>query len=130
MQAMNNRRRHNCLTVFKAVLFLAVTLSLTGCIRSRVVITSEPSEAEVIWRGKPYGATPIEIPFIWYWSYDFVLEKPGFRSQAVEERFRTPPWFLMPVDLLMEIIPVPFYDTRNRHYVLQSEDIGRGTMLP
>jgi hypothetical protein len=113
-----------------AFLLLAFSINLAGCIRSRVVITSEPSEAEVIWRGKPYGATPIEIPFIWYWHYDFVLEKPGFHSLSVEERFRAPPWFLMPVDLFMEIIPVPFNDTRNRHYVLGREDTSGGTMLP
>lgn len=92
---------------------------LTGCIRSRVNITSDPPGAEVLWRGQPYGATPITIPFIWYWHYDFTLEKPGYKRLEVMERFRTPPWFLMPLDLVMEAIPVPIPDTRNRHYVLE-----------
>lgn len=93
--------------------------SLTGCIRSRVILTSEPSGAEVIWRGQPYGATPVTIPFIWYWYYDIALEKPGYKRLEATERFRTPPWFLMPLDVFMEIIPVPIPDTRERHYVLQ-----------
>ena len=40
----------------------------------------------------------------------------------VVERFRTPPWFLMPLDLLMEVIPVPIPDNRYRHYVLEPKE--------
>ena len=100
-------------------LMLFVCCAASGCIRSRVHLTSEPAGAEVIWRGDPYGATPITIPFIWYWHYDFALEKPGYEKMEVVERFRTPPWFLMPLDLLMEVIPVPIPDNRYRHYVLE-----------
>jgi len=97
---------------------LAAPAALTGCIRSRVFITSEPPGAEVLWRGEPYGATPIEIPYLWYWHYDYALEKPGYERIDVVDRFRTPPWFLMPVDLFMEMLPIPIHDTRERHFVL------------
>ncbi len=95
-----------------------MSLSLGGCIRSRVTITSKPAHAEVIWRGEPRGATPITIPFIWYWHYDFVIEKQGFERVEVIEKFRSPPWFLLPLDFFMEIIPIPIPDRRERHYVL------------
>lgn len=101
------------------LLFAAGLLLATGCIRPRVIITSEPSGAEVIWRGKPYAATPVTIPFIWYWYYDFSLEKPGYKRLDVMERFRTPPWFEAPLDLVMEMIPFPFTDTREKHYVME-----------
>lgn len=91
----------------------------TGCIRSRVVITSEPSGAEVIWRDEFRGQTPIEIPIKWYWYYDYTLEKEGYEPVVVLERIRTMPWFLMPLDLFAEMIPVPIPDTRRRHYVLE-----------
>jgi hypothetical protein len=84
-----------------------------------VEITSEPSGAEVVWRGEPYGATPITIPFIWYWHYDVALEKPGYQRLEADEHFRTPPWFALPLDLLMEAVPVPIGDTRHRHYALK-----------
>ena len=100
-------------------LLLGVCLLLGGCIRSRVQITSEPNGAEVIWRGQPYGATPVTIPFIWYWYYDFALEKPGYHRTEVFERFRTPPWFLIPMDLFVELLPIPIHDTRHRHYELE-----------
>ena len=97
-------------------------LSLSGCIRSRVVITSEPPQAEVVWRGEHRGVTPITIPFIWYWYQDFTLEKEGYEKMEVVERLRTPPWFLMPLDLFMEIVPIPIRDERERHYVLKKKE--------
>jgi hypothetical protein len=100
------------------LLALASAGALSGCIRSRVTISSEPAGAEVIWRGQPYGATPVTIPIIWYWYYDFALEKPGYQRLEVTERFRTPPWFLMPLDLVMELVPIPISDTRERNYPL------------
>lgn len=102
------------------VLALALALA-TGCIRSRVRITSEPNGAEVLWRGQPRGVTPITIPFIWYWYYDLALEKPGYQRLKTTERFRTPPWLLFPTDLLAEMLPLPIPDTRHRHYTLEPE---------
>ncbi|MCE5231519.1 PEGA domain-containing protein [bacterium] len=103
-----------------ALLLSAVAILGAGCIRSRVVIHSEPEGAEVIWRGKPYGATPVTIPFIWYWHYDYSIEKPGYKRINIDDDyFRTPPWFLMPTDLIMELIPIPIPDTRTRTYVLE-----------
>jgi hypothetical protein len=103
-------------------LFLAAAGALlaSGCIRSRVTITSEPTGAEVIWRGQPYAATPVTIPFVWYWYYDFSLEKPGYKRLDVLERFRTPNWALLPLDLVMEILPIPIPDDRVRKpYILE-----------
>lgn len=103
-----------------ALTLLAGASFLTGCIRSRVHITSEPSGAEVIWRGKPYGATPVTIPYVWYWHYDVTVQKPGYEPVHAMERFRTPPWFVMPLDLFMEILPIPIPDNRYRHYELDA----------
>lgn len=101
------------------LLLAAGVLLATGCIRPRVIITSEPSGAELIWRGKPYAATPVTIPIIWYWYYDFSLEKPGYKRLDVIERFRTPPWFVMPLDLFMEVLPIPIPDDRKYTYTLE-----------
>ncbi len=102
-----------------ALILVAAAALAAGCIRSRVVIHSDPEGAEVIWRGKPVGATPITIPIIWYWYYDYSIEKPGFQRIDKLERFRTPPWFLIPTDLLMEVVPIPIHDTRTRNFMLE-----------
>jgi hypothetical protein len=113
------------------VAMLALAGLLAGCanggIRSRVQITSEPSGAEVIWRGQSRGATPIMIPFTWYWHYDVAVVKPGYKRIEVDEHFRTPPWFLMPLDLFAEMIPIPIHDTRYRHYVLEPQQTAEET---
>ncbi len=94
----------------------------SGCIRSRVTITSEPAQAEVFFHGRPRGLTPIDIPYIWYWHHDIVVEKEGYERFETIERFRTPPWFLMPFDLFAELIPLPIPDHRYRHYVLKKAE--------
>jgi hypothetical protein len=47
------------------------------------------------------------------------LEKPGYKRLEATEHFRTPPWFLMPLDLFLEVLPIPLHDTRHRRYVLE-----------
>ena len=63
-----------------------------------------------------------EIPFIWYWHHDVVLEKPGYERHEALEQFRTPPWFVFPLDLFAELAPFPISDTRERHYVLTPKE--------
>ncbi len=102
-------------------LFLAAALGfaiLPGCIRSRAVITSEPSGADVTMNGMYRGRTPVTIPFGWYWHYDFTLGKEGYQKLEARERFHAPVWCWIPMDLVMEIIPLNFYDTKRRNYVL------------
>jgi hypothetical protein len=106
-------------TVAAYVTAVLIGVLAAGCIRSRILITSQPSGAEVYWHGEPYGTTPVNIPFAWYWHHDIALEKPGYNRLETIERLRTPPWFLMPTDLVMELIPVPIPDQRQRHYVLE-----------
>lgn len=107
--------------IARLTLMLTFATLLTGCIRSRVLITSDPPEAEVTWLGEPRGVTPIEIPFIWYWYYDIEIEKEGYEPLETVERFSTPPWLIMPLDLLAELAPFPIRDKRKRHYVLEKE---------
>jgi hypothetical protein len=97
---------------------LVVLLLSTSCIRSRVVITSDPPGADVTFNKMPRGRTPVTIPIIWYWYYDIKLEKPGYEPLATTERFHAPIWFYIPLDLVMEAIPIPIYDTKKRHYAL------------
>lgn len=104
--------------LFALVAAITVLALLTGCIRSRVVITSEPPNAKVTFQKQERGETPLEIPFIWYWYYDVKLEKPGYQTLEKVEYLPAPPWFVMPLDFLLELMPFPIRDTHPRHYVL------------
>ncbi|HPB32324.1 MAG TPA: PEGA domain-containing protein [Candidatus Sumerlaeota bacterium] len=100
------------------ILALLALLVFSGCIRSRVVVTSEPNNADIRMNEVYRGRTPITIPFTWYWFYDFEVSKPGFDPMKSRERFRTPFWFYMPLDLFCEAMPFNIYDTKRLHYTL------------
>ena len=52
------------------------------------------------------GRTPVEVPFTWYWFYDFKAEKEGCKATVQRERFKAPVYLWPPMDLLMEAIPL------------------------
>jgi hypothetical protein len=106
----------------RILLGAAVSLLLlptTACIRSRVIIESEPPGATVKFHREVRGETPVTIPFIWYWYYEVELEKEGYEPVRTVERFRCPPWFIFPLDGIMELMPFPITDTRKRTYQLK-----------
>ena len=110
--------------------FLAVVLGFdTGCIRSRLEITSEPPGADVRVERIDRGTTPASVDFIWYWHYEIELRKDGYELVRAVEHLRTPPWFIFPLDLLAELMPFDIPDVRKRHYVLPplaANDEGEG----
>ena len=75
----------NLLLIIGLLLLIVAT---SGCIRSRVIITSNPSDADVTFNRAYRGRTPIEIPIIWYWFYEVKLEKEGHEPLETQERFR------------------------------------------
>ena len=102
-----------------AVGVTALTVALgSGCIRSRLHIDSTPQGAIVTINNQPFGKTPLQTPFIWYWYYDIKVEKAGYETVEDEQYLRTPPWAYFPLDLLAEAAPFPIPDNRYVHYDL------------
>lgn len=102
-----------------SIIALASLLPLGGCIRSKVVVTSDPPGAVVRMNGRNLGTTPVTRPFAWYWFYDFEAQKEGFETSTVRKRF-SPPFYLMPgPDFFMELIPINIHDTKRVHLVLE-----------
>jgi len=100
-------------------LSLALAVLSTGCIRSMVRVTSQPSDARVTINYNERGHTPIAVPILWYWYYKIRVEKEGFEPLEVDERFYAPPWAWPPLDLFFEALPIPIKNTYHRHYVLK-----------
>ena len=105
------------------IILIGGVLSVSGCIRSRVILTSKPSGADVTMNNVYWGRTPIIIPFGWYWYYDFVLEKEGFQKLKKRERLHAPFWCWIPLDLVMEAIPLRFYDNKHLKYTLKPVEV-------
>lgn len=99
-----------------------------------MIVTSDPPGADVTLNGVHRGKTPIEIPFIWYWYYDFELRQTGYEPLYIRERFHAPVYLYMPLDAVAEALPVPIYDTKRRHYVMvtrpEREPVTPGAVSP
>ncbi len=95
---------------------------LSSCVRSKVIVTSDPTDAVVTMNGVPLGETPVEHPFTWYWYYDFIATKEGYQAAGTRERFHAPPWLWPGFDLVMEMMPFYVTDTKRVHLVLEEID--------
>ncbi len=112
---MERRNRAAHLTLVAGLL---ACLSATGCVRSKVVVTSDPPGADVHMNDVHLGRTPVEMPFTWYWYYDFQAELDGHETSVTRERFRAPVWLWPPMDLVMEAMPFHVHDTKRVHFDL------------
>ncbi len=101
---------------------VGILLVMSGCVRSKVLVTSDPPGAEVTMNGVMLGETPVEYPFTWYWYYDFVAQMEGHQSVGERRRFRAPPWLWPGFDLLMEAMPFYVVDRKKVHMVLPPVD--------
>ena len=103
---------------------LLVGLAAAGCIKSRMLIMSEPSGAEVTVNNEVKGTTPCVVPFDWYWYYDIALRKEGYEPLESRERLRAPIYFTIPLDLFWELMPFNIKDTHSFYYIMDRETAG------
>lgn len=79
-----------------------ILASLTGCVQRRFIIRSQPEGAAVTIDRQPVGLTPLSVPFTYNGTREIQLEKNGYQTIKVQERFR-PKWFeRFPISFLTE----------------------------
>ncbi len=82
---------------YTAVSFLVIfaTLTLTGCVRRRLTIRTNPPGAMVYVDRQPIGMTPVSTKFTYYGTRHFEIVKDGYRTEKFLRRFN-PPWYELP----------------------------------
>ncbi|MDR2392055.1 MAG: PEGA domain-containing protein [Planctomycetota bacterium] len=110
----------------------AVLVFLSGCVERALVITSEPSGADVTVNQQWKGKTPYVLPFRHYGVYDIWLEHPGFEENGrlikfypmhVGEPVKAPAYQYAGADFVSEVLlPATLRDQHNLHYVLERVD--------
>lgn len=113
------------------IFILAVSL-LPGCVERALVITSEPSGADIVVNQQWKGKTPYVLPFKHYGVYDIWIEHPGFEENGkmvkfyplhVGEPIKAPAYQYAGVDFVTEVLlPTTLRDQHNLHYVLERVD--------
>jgi hypothetical protein len=108
--------------------FVAALLAGACQVQRELVITSQPSGAEVRVDGEAVGRTPVHVPYLHYGTrrVTFYLEGYVTRSEVYEI---DPRWFnIFPLDLISEVfVPVGWSDQRAIHAELEH---GSGTISP
>ena len=94
-------------------------LLLSGCIRRNLTIRSEPPGATLYVNDKLLGTTPHSYDFTWYGGYRVMLKKEGFEQLDARATLPAPWYFWVPLDLAMELLPVPVHDDHELSYQLQ-----------
>ena len=72
--------------------FGLVFASLSGCVQRRFIVRSQPEGAFVTIDRKPIGRTPLSVPWTYNGTREFQLEKDGYKTIKVQERF-LPTWY-------------------------------------
>jgi len=94
-----------CNRVNTIVLLILLSVGLTGCVRRRINITSDPPGALVYLNDQEIGRTPVTVPFRWYGIYDVRLEKEGYQPLWTKQDAEMPWWENPGPDAIAELLP-------------------------
>ena len=108
---------------FAMLIALGLVALSTGCrgVERRFVVESNPPGAMVYINNEPYGPTPVDIPFLYYGTYDVLLVKDGYQTKNVRQKV-SPPWYEYPgIDFFAEVVsPIQLTDIRPLFYELEA----------
>ena len=106
------------------MLFGAMFVLATGCVRRVVQITSDPDGAVVWMNDREVGSTPCEVEILHYGKYDVRVEKPGWEPVMTGRSASAPVWDLPGPDFFAELVPAEIESRNVWHFqlVVESDD--------
>ena len=105
--------RLRCFVVLIFALVMATFLS--GCVRRRMTVRSNPPGATVYLDGKEIGRTPFSTNFDFYGKREFRLVKDGYETKTVILPVRAPWYQWIPLDFVSEVL-LPGKLTDQKYY--------------
>jgi hypothetical protein len=99
---------------------VVIVLSICGCVRRTITITTEPPNARVFLNDQEVGRSPVSTDFLWYGDYDVAVRAEGYQTLQTNWPIN-PPWYqIVPMDFFTEVLwPGTLHDQRERHFVLE-----------
>ena len=95
-------RKPNILAL--AVLSLAATALLAGCVERRLTINTRPQDALVVLNDEEIGQSPVTVPFNWYGDYNVRISKEGYETLKTHRRLKSPWYDKFPWDFFAQIV--------------------------
>jgi len=87
-----------------AVLSLAATALLAGCVERRLTINTSPQDALVVLNDEEIGQSPVTVPFNWYGDYNVRISKEGYETLKTHRRLKSPWYDKFPWDFFAQIV--------------------------
>jgi len=113
------RKRHANSRWPAAVLLLAGTGLISGCVERRYTIRSDPPGATVIVNGEEIGPTPASKSFVFYGDREITMMLDGFATKTVIQPINAPWWDNLLTEFFTEnVIPFSLRDEREFKYKL------------
>lgn len=78
-----------------AVLVLCVQAVVSGCVRRRMTVRTNPPGATVSVDNQLLGIAPAASSFVYYGTREIRVEKDGYRTETLKTRI-SPPWYQYP----------------------------------
>ena len=101
---------------------LLLAVSMSGCVRRPIAITSTPSDALVYVNDREVGRTPCDVQFLYYGVYDVRLKLDGYESVLGSGNAEAPIWDFIGADLFAELAPVNLESRVSWHFDLTPAD--------
>ncbi len=104
------------------ILCLALSTLLSGCVRRRMTVRSNPPGATVYLDGKEIGRTPFSANFLHYGKREFRLVKDGYETKTVIMPVRAPWYEWFPIDFVSEVL-LPGKLTDRKYYEFDMQPV-------
>lgn len=77
-------------------------LLLTGCVRRRLTVRSNPPGAQVFVDNQEIGTTPCSASFVYYGTRSITVMKDGYRTEKILQKLNAPWYEIPPLDFVSE----------------------------
>jgi hypothetical protein len=92
---------------------------LSGCVRRRMTIRTNPANAVVYVDDYEIGTTPVSVNFVHYGTRKIRIVKDGYETLTVEQPIPAPWYQIPPIDFVAEtMVPKEIRDHRTLNYQL------------
>ncbi len=79
-----------------------ILVGISGCVQRRFIVRSQPEGALVTIDRQQIGLTPLSVPYTYSGTREFQLEKDGYKTIKVQQKFDSTWYETFPVSFVTE----------------------------